>query len=134
MENRIGGLLEIIQTKTRETLDEIAEKTGYSRPYLSKSKADKKESEAVYKRLTEVYKDILPKDTSGNNEKGHLKKTDSLLDREDRLIWAIASITKLSEEVVKLQSVIYGRDVVDCVAELDRSIKMLIQRLKDGAI
>lgn len=68
----------------------------------------------------------------GDIEKGHLKRSDSLLDREDRLIWAIASITKLSEEVVKLQSAIYGRDVVDCVRELDRSIKMLIQRLKDG--
>lgn len=110
------GLLDKIQAATGDTLDEIAKKTGYSRPHLSRAKKSAQENEPINNRLKEVYHEVL--------QKGTVMQPSSII-LEDR-----ALIKVLTQALAKIQAKVYSRDVIDCMNELEQNTRIVLEDMK----
>lgn len=69
MSNELEILIDEIQFKTKLTIEEIAAKVGYSRPYLNKAKK-KAGNKKLIGIIREKFQDVLLR--NGNDENGHL--------------------------------------------------------------
>jgi hypothetical protein len=85
MSNELEKLLEEIQYKTKMSLEDIALRIGYSRPYLNKQK-NKGGNKAIIGHLRQEFKEILEatNDTSPpGTEEAHLKEVNKLLQKHN---------------------------------------------------
>lgn len=112
MSNELTKLLDEIQAKPPHlTLEEIAKKIGYSRPYLNKAKGSGGNKKLI-SILKEEFAEILKKEDKGiaietskesmAKEIGHLK----------------AVVKVQSELLVRMAAEFYGRPVQDVAKEL----------------
>lgn len=114
MSNKIAELLRIIQSKTDESLDTIANKLGYSRPHLNNAKNSTGNFEKVEAKLMEVYGEVLknytPSDKAVRPDNGDLPEY----------------IIFLKDHIKYLKD-----DVLTRVIQIESSLHSLDERIRD---
>ena len=114
MSNELTQLLNEIQSKTRLTLEEIAEKVGYSRPYLNQAKA-KPDNPKLLGIVRETFKDVLQKQTPKN---GTIAVQTSPKDQLRDILQTKAMVKTILHEVASMKSKLTGQSVTEVLEEL----------------
>lgn len=114
MSNELTQLLNEIQSKTRLTLEEIAEKVGYSRPYLNQAKA-KGDNPKLLGIVRETFKDVLQKDTAKN---GTITVQTTPKDQLRDILQTKAMVKTLLHELAALRSKLTGESVPQVLEDL----------------
>jgi hypothetical protein len=120
LSKELETLLDEIQFKTQLTLEEIAQKIGYSRPWLNKQKKSGGGKKLVG-ILKEAFQDELQKDTNNN-------KMAIGLDKESmakEILHLKAVVKAQGQFLAKIAADHYNRPVADMMKEL-RDNTMLI--------
>lgn len=104
MSNNLEILLNEVQLKTRLTLEQIAQRLGYSRPYLNKMKKNGG-NQKLEKMLKETFPEVLQNDTPPADRTDHLIQT---LERTNKTLETIilANLTGVNTNLTVLTEVI----------------------------
>lgn len=99
-----------VQLKTRLTLEQIAERLGYSRPYLNKMKK-KGGNQKLEKLLKETFPEILQNDTPPIDRTDHLIQT---LERTNKTLETIilANLTGVNTNLNVLNEVVKTNQIM----------------------
>jgi transcriptional regulator with XRE-family HTH domain len=94
LSNKLADIIAEIQFKTKLTQEEIAERIGYSRPYLSNA-IKKNAGGKVYQTIMKEFGEVLQNVSFSNNEDEH-KNADPVLETENNLAHISAAHNELS--------------------------------------
>lgn len=122
-------LITFIKAKTNLTQQEIAERTGYGRTYLSDS--IKRGSDVVYDRIAITFSDILAEFPKQNDTiKTSPKTTEAVLgDVIERLIRLEANVAVSNQMLDMLSSVQVNKAIGLVSGERQKAVSMEIDRL-----
>lgn len=98
MTNKLSGMLDFIQYKTKKNLKQISDDIGYARTYLSVVRNSDEQNQFVEKRLKEVYGDILAEYNEEDFKKEGINESGEFMDKV--MYTAIMSKLELIERVV----------------------------------
>lgn len=122
MSKELEILLDEIQNKTALTLEEIAEKAGYSRPHLNKAKKSGNDKKVVG-RVREAFAQVLQNGTKGD------KKLAIDLEKEamaKEILHLKATVKAQGDLLVKLAAAYYDRQLGEVSKELRDNTSLIM--------